>query len=436
MGVAVATVTRAYSEAERLGLVVGEVGRGTYIAEPPPGLAATHGQGAIDMTINRPPNEGAARQFANALRALSKRRDLADLLGIEPPNGWHRHRAAAAKWMRNRGVVVQPEQVVACNGVQHALSVILSAFTQPGDLIATEYLNYPGIRLLGDLHRLRLAGVAMDHEGLDVDQLERLCRRERVRLVICSPTAHNPTTVTLSQARRTQLADLARKHDLIIVENDVLGMMPLQHLPAISVLAPERTCYVTGLTKIVAAGFRLAFVSASQRLIERLTKAVHGTTWMPPPLLLEMFTLWMDDGVIDEVIAWHRLEIEARISSARRVLAGAVFSWDPSAYHLWLQLPDSSHALDFVNKARSEGVLVVPGSTFAVNTEAAGTNGVRISLGGQNDRRRVEQGLSRVRDILADLRTGPVFRNHLLSVDQWLSQQEPAQTADTGESCA
>jgi DNA-binding transcriptional MocR family regulator len=106
--IAVGTVTRAYSEAERLGLLVGEVGRGTYVSShrhtaSTPGM--TQRSPTIDLTLGRPPNDAAAAPFANALRKLSKRRDVGDLLGDEPAKGWLRHRLAAAKWISGRVVL-------------------------------------------------------------------------------------------------------------------------------------------------------------------------------------------------------------------------------------------------------------------------------------------------------------------------------------------
>jgi DNA-binding transcriptional MocR family regulator len=350
------------------------------------------------MTINRPPNEGAARHFASALRSLSKRRDVSDLLGIEPAHGWFRHRAAAARWIAARGLIVGPDQVIACNGVQHALSVILTAFAQPGAVITTEALNYPGIRLLADIHRLRLVGIPLDREGLDCNALETVCRRQHVSLVITSPTAHNPTTVTMSHERRQAIADLANRYDFLVVENDVLGMMPVTSAPAIAALASHRACYITGLTKIVAAGLRLAFITATQSFIRRLTDAVHGTTWMPPPLMLELFTLWADNGTIDEVIAWHRQELAARTDLARRILTDLPYSSDPNAYHLWLKSPRRSRLKGLIAATRARGVLLSPGTNFAVD-ETSVVDGVRVSLGGQNDRESVQYGLKIVREV-------------------------------------
>src|SRR3546814_17496940 len=91
---------------------------------------------------------------------------------------------------------------IACNGMQQAYAVIFGLLTSQGGMIGTEELNDPGIKLLADTYRIRLLGIPMDGEGMRTDALEQICRREKVAFVLCSPTAHNPTTITLSVERR------------------------------------------------------------------------------------------------------------------------------------------------------------------------------------------------------------------------------------------
>lgn len=399
---AVGTVTRAYSEAERLGLIVGEVGRGTYVSahrhtSAAPGITR---RDVIDLTLSRPPNEPATAAFAHALRVLSKRRDVSDLLGDEPANGWLRHRMAASKWIGGRGVSASAENVVACNGVQHALSVVLGGLSTAADVVASEELNYPGVPLLAKLYGLKVVGIPMDGNGLRADVLDHMCQRERVKFLLCSPTMHNPTTVTMNSARRQEIADVARKRGLTIIENDILGMMAAPTLPPLSSLAPERCCYLTGLTKLVATGLRLGFIVAPPALLGMVTTALHSTTWMPPPLMSEIFTLLVEEGSIDDIIEWHRSESRSRGDFARRALgaAGAVVS--SASYCVWVRLPKQWTEGSFVAAAQSRGVSVTPGSVFEVTRHTA-PNAVRIGLGSVNSRERVEGATKTLASILA-----------------------------------
>jgi len=415
LGVAIGTVTRAYSELERRGLVVGKVGSGTYVssfADVPGVVAQSSSRSIIDMTTSRPPPEGSAIHLANALRVLSKRRDIIDLLGTEPPNGSPRHRIMAARWIARRTQAVEPNQIVMCNGVQHALSTIFAALANIGDTIATEELNYPGIKLLADLHRINLVGVPMDENGIRADSLAELCRRLNVRFVLCSPTAHNPTTIMMSEERRTQLAALAGRYNFLIVENDILGMMPADQRLALRDLAPRRTIYVTGLSKVTAAGLRLGMIVAPGSLMQPLMSAVRSTTWMPQPLTLEIFSIWVENGSIDQIVHWHRQEITTRRAIAIDLLGSQRIRSDPSCYHLWLTLPASWTSDDFANEAYGQGVLLSPSDVFTIGSSLA-PGAARISLGSPNSHDRLSRGLAVLGTLLREPRA-PTERSVLL----------------------
>ena len=399
---AIGTVSRAYAEAERLGLVVGEVGRGTYVSmhrHSAPDARVPQLGSFIDLTLARPPNDVATIPFANALRKLSKRRDIGDLLGNEPPSGWLRHRLAAAKWLSSRGVLASAENVVACNGVQHALSVVLAAIGNARDVVATEELNYPGIQLLAKLYDLNLVGIPMDHEGLRADALDRICHRQAVRFLLCSPTMHNPTTVTMSMARRRQIVEVARKRGLIILENDILGMMPVDRLPPLAGIAPERSCYLTGLSKVVATGLRLGFIVAPEAMLHRVTTALHGTTWMPPPLMLEIFTLLVEDGSIASIIDEHRIEAKARGDLVHQILTHSQGA-SVANYFAWMPLPARWSEDVFVDTTRLKRVLVTPGRSFAISGHGPISAAIRIGLGSVNSRQQVESGLRQIALVL------------------------------------
>ena len=404
LGVAIGTVTRAYSEAEHQGLIVGRVGVGTFVSGPAARSAnvqqADGHDAVVDLTTSRPPLEGAATHFANALRILSKRHDVGKLLGTEPPNGWMRHRIAASKWLSRRLAGVEPNQIVMCNGVQHALSSIFAGLAQAGDIVVTEEINYPGVKLLGDLHRIRLLGVSMDDEGIRADEVAEACKRQAVRFLLCSPTIHNPTTISMSTRRRETLTELAIRYNFTIIENDILGMMAVEGLPSMYQLIPRRTIYVTGLSKVVAAGLRVGFIVASPSLLQPLMSGVRSTMWMPQPLMLEIFAHWVDNGSIDKVIAWHREEISARLVMVRQFIDSAELRVNAGSYHVWLPLPNQRRSADFVDEAYGQRVALSPSDTFAIDEVAP--NGLRIGIGAPNSRERLSAGLAVIAELLAN----------------------------------
>ena len=402
-GIAVGTVSRAYAEAERLGLIVGEVGRGTFVSPIHSTNAPLHEVPAnsLDLTINRPPPQGALNALRAALRSLAASADLGRLLGHQPVPGMSHHRAAAAHWISGTGLTPAAEQVVICNGVQHALAALFGALAKPGDVVLTEELNYPGIRLVGQLFGLRIHGLPMDSEGLLPDALEQASRALGAKFFFCTPTVQNPTAAVMSGRRREAIAAVAESQNLTLIEDDIYGLMLRDRMLPLAALVPDRSFYVTGTSKCIAEGVRLGYVVAPREHVAQVTTAVQATTWMPSAIIGEIVSRWLLDGTADAIVGWHRDEAAARQALARQYLGGFRYTTHPTAYHLWLELPDPWRSGQFVAQARQRGVLIVPSETFVVGRNPA-PHAIRISLGGLDERRAVERGLRTLATLLAE----------------------------------
>ena len=120
--------------------------------------------------------------------------------------------------LRRLGTSGYPARVMVTHGAQHAIAAVLRAIARPGDTVLTEALSYPGLIALAQSMRLQLIGVAIDNEGLEPAALDRAARTFRSRLLFCSPTLHNPTGATQSLARRHEIAEIARRRSLLVID--------------------------------------------------------------------------------------------------------------------------------------------------------------------------------------------------------------------------
>jgi len=230
LGVTVGTVSRAYSEAARQGLVSGEVGRGTFVrgggeSDAHPGDT----DGPVDLGQNHPPDPAGQPQRAallGALATLTARADAGRLLDYPAAGGSAADREAGASWIERAGVEASPEHVLVCTGSQHGLTVVLATQLEPGDLLLTESLTYAGLKSVAGLLHLRLKGLPMDAQGLRPEALEAACREGGAKALYLIPTLHNPTTAVMPEERRREIAAIARAHGLAIVEDDVHGLLP------------------------------------------------------------------------------------------------------------------------------------------------------------------------------------------------------------------
>ena len=224
IGVTLGTVTRAYEEARKKGLIKGEIGRGTYVArqlpEPKPlRVNADHPPGHIDLTCAYP-IYGVDPELAPVLRMLADRPDVQTLMCYQPSEGLYRHRAAGASWIRRMGLDASPENIIVTNGAQHANTAVFGLLAGPGDTILTEALTFPNIKSVAALMHLNLEPVAIDDQGLVPEAFEAACRNSRVRALYCIPTLHNPTTAIMPESRKKKIVAIARDHDVAIIEDE------------------------------------------------------------------------------------------------------------------------------------------------------------------------------------------------------------------------
>ena len=410
LGVTVGTVSRAYAEAERRGLVSGRVGRGTFVRElgveeeseafELPEWPATS---EIDLSMNLPASPdrlGEGEALASALTSISSRPGLGALLQYQQHEGLLPHREAGAEWIARAGMEVDPNRVLICSGAQHALTVCFSTLVKPGDVVLTESLTYVGMKALANAFHFRLQGVAMDEFGMLPEAFSAACESTGAKLLYCVPTIQNPTATVMPEERRREIAQVARHHGVTIIEDDIHGLLPPDPLPPLSSFAPDHSCYIASLSKSMAPGLRISYVAASAELVERLRPGLWVTTWMAAPLMAEIATVWIQNGTADRMLEKRREEAAFRQKLAARVLGGFRYQAHPFGYHLWLQLPEPWRAEDFTEQASKRGVAVTSPSAFVVGRGSL-PHAVRVCVGAVRSRERLVKGLETLAQILA-----------------------------------
>ncbi|MGH0036954.1 MAG: PLP-dependent aminotransferase family protein [Myxococcota bacterium] len=386
LGVTVGTVTRAYALARRRGFVAGEVGRGTFVRGAPPARAETFAiedrsePDTIELSLSIAPREQRVDLVADRLGELARDPSLADLCSYQPEAGHPRHRAAGARWLSSLGVEAHEDEVVVTAGVQHGLSLALSTCTRPGDAVLTEALTYPGVQWVADQHGLRLEGVALDEQGMRPDALRERIRQTGARTLYCTPHWQNPTGATMSEDRRAELAGIARESDLLIVEDDVYRPMLDEPRRPLSDFAPERSVFLTGFSKGVAAGLRVGFLRTTPERAARLGTGLRTGMWMVAPVMAELAARLVDSGAAASMIEWKRREMTLRYEAARRLLPEALGQRPAPAHHVWIPLPQPRTARAFVAEALERGVRVAGTGSFAVGGAGPPQEGIRLSL--------------------------------------------------------
>ena len=375
------TISRAYSEAHRRRLVQGEVGRGTYVLnQKSRELPASHGAVTLnlgqsewlDLSIIKPSSETLEFWLRDALVGMAHSTDFARALDYAPDGGHPAHREAGAQWLRHSLPDAQWQQVVITAGAQHGLMVAMSALTNAGDLVLCEALCYPGIISLAHGLDRRLRGVPMDDEGIIPEALRELCLREKPAMLVCVATCQNPTTAIMSQKRRAQIAALAEEFDFIILDDDIYGFLATDpSIKPLSAFAPERSVYLTSLSKSVMPALRIGYLYSPPKLLSRLTSMVRSSVWMPSPLTAQLASNVITEGLDKKLIRIQRNEAAGRQAIAGEIFANFELKAQPYSYHVWLTLPEPWSSDEFTLLARANGVLVLSGTQF--QAERSGT---------------------------------------------------------------
>ncbi len=414
VGASLGTVTRAYVEAERRGLVEGHVGRGTFVRDLTDleSYSPMVDRDQIDLgptAVPMHPGDPGHRALGAALADLGSRADLVALSGYQHSGGTMPQRRAGARWLALQGVDAPAEEVTLCGGAQHG-TLLLLAQLAGAEGVLVEEITYPG--LIAALRWLRIPAhpVSLDADGLVPDALARAARETGARVLYCTPTHHNPTAAVTPLARREAIVAACREHGITIIENGALAPLVPGAPPPLAALAPERTCYVSTLSKGVLPALRVGYVHTPPSVCAPLDVGVGATVWSASPLLAEVATRWIEGGTAESIRDWRRAEAAAREAMAAAALQPYGYQQREGAYFSWLPLPDHLPALGVVAEAGSRGVLIGPAHLFAARPGNV-PNAVRLSLAAPASREKLARGLEVVTEILRNgiTHAGPVM---------------------------
>ena len=379
LGVTIGTVSRAYAELERMGLVVARVGDGTFVRQRD--LERKRDIGFSNFVEERPEQFDMSRNMhipgaetsllAQSLLELARNpQTLAEMTLYTPDAGLPRYRQAGARWLAHGDFRPQAEQVLCVNGGQHGLLCTLMALLRAGDTLVTEQLTYPGLISAARMLGIKLLGAAMDEEGLIPAALDELCRQHRISALYCTPTLQNPTTGVLSVARREALVAVCREHNLLVIEDEAHAVLVEDRPPPLSFYAPERSVLIGSLSKAVAAGLRVGYLHAPVPLISRIAAALRGSCWMATPLAMELASGWIESGVAEKLLRQQIIEIGRRKQLVEGLLEGLSYRTHPQCPHFWIEVPEPWRASDVEAELKLKNYLVATAEAFAVGRAA------------------------------------------------------------------
>lgn len=379
-GIAVSTASRVYAELARRGLVIGEVGRGTYVrsdlnspraipVEPPPS--------AIDLqrTVTFLPEQEAL--LTETLAKLGRGPAIEAAMQQVGPMGTPQAQGVAAQFLSFEGYAPNPSDIRFAGNGRQAIAAALAALASPGERIGCEPLTYPVVKGIASRLGIALIPLAMDDEGLCPDSIIQAHRVTPLSGLYLQPSLQNPLGATMGARRRADLAAVLERTGLIAIEDAVYGFHA--EMAPLAALAPQHTILIDSLSKRVAPGLTVGMLAAPPGMGDRLGVSLRQGGWTTTGFPLAAGIHWMGSGIADRLAAIKRKDAAERQLIARAVLSDLDVVGDPRAYHLWLRLPEFWRAEAYATASLRRGIALIPSSAFAVAPGHA-QNAVRIAL--------------------------------------------------------
>lgn len=378
--IAVSTASRVYAELLRRGLVVGEVGRGTFVSGDARRGAAAPGEPRgirIDLEFNYPMLPDQTALIAESLEGLSKPLALDAALRQATSFGTPVMRNIGAAYLSQGAWSPGPEQLVFTGNGRQSIAAALAAIVPTGGRCGVEALTYPFIKGIAARLGIALIPLAMDEAGARPDAVEKAHRDANLSAIYIQPAIQNPLGMTMPSGRRVDLLRVAEKLNLPVIEDHVYGF--LDDEPPLAALGPDRCIVIDSLSKKVAPGLTLGFIVPPIRLRESVMASVRSGGWAASGFAFAAAERLIGDGTVAELARLKRLDAQARQKLAADRLSGFEIQANERCYHLWLALPAHWRSQSFVAAAARRDIALTPSTTFAI-TPGHAPNAVRLAL--------------------------------------------------------
>lgn len=290
--------------------------------------------------------------------------------------------------MAPQRVEAHPDDVVVTTGSQQALDLVTRIFVDPGDVVVAEAPSYVGALGVFRAYQADVVHVPLDADGLIPAALEETLtwlRRQgrRVKLLYTVPNHHNPAGVTLSAGRRAQVVEIARRHGVLVLEDDPYGLLGFDGdpLPALQPLDPDGVIYLGSFSKTFAPGFRVGWAVAPHAVREKLVLASEAAILCPSAFSQLAVSTYLDThdwmGQVRVFRALYQERAEATLAALADLLPRATWTTPRGGFYVWVTVPPGLDATAMLPRAVTERVAYVPGTAFYADGQ--GRDSMRLS---------------------------------------------------------
>ncbi|MEL7648128.1 MAG: PLP-dependent aminotransferase family protein [Sedimentibacter sp.] len=395
------TITKAYKLCELKGVIHAIVGSGTFVSPN-----ANSSSSIVNQSDTAIADMGMVLPFFNHNKSVKDivneviKKPLSEkLLEYSNPLGSLSQRIAGAKWVSQFGIDCHANNTIITAGAQNALAIILLSLFAPGDKIITDPYTYPNFIALANMLHIQLIAVKHDEQGMLPNELDTICSLENIQGIFLMTSCNNPTTIPLSNHRIRELCFVIKKHQLLVIEDDVFAFMKKNKVTPVCSLLPEQTIYVSGLSKSICAGIRVAYMCFPQKYLSRLEQGCYNVNIKASSLNVEVVTEIIQSGLAQKLI-----QEKYEMAITRNCLYAKYFPsvhCEPESYYQWLQLPEGYSGKFFEDLMESKNINVYGAERFSVG-DSAKSNAIRIATCSPATEASLELGLTAIKKAIKE----------------------------------
>lgn len=431
LGLTRLTVHNAYAELQADGWIESYVGRGSYVAERP-GIKAQMRPSPVlpPMPLLQPGALGEIMQlaqqrdiisFAQAAAAPETfptrefgrviQQVIADdgdaLFDYGMTQGETRLREQLSRYLLDRNVQAPPDQLIVVAGAQQGMDIVLRTIVQPGDVVLVEQPTYLGMIERMQMQGLKLVAVPMDEQGIRPDALETAIALHQPKLLYTIPTFHNPTGISMSPARQEVVLDIAQRHSLIVLEDDIYGQLSYDGPAPLPLKARDTSglvIYLNSFSKVFMPGLRLGLLAAAPPLLESLVGVKRLADLHSPQITQRALAEYLARGNfaahLRTIRSLYRTRRDAMVAALERYLPpDTTFTVPSGGFCCWVGLPPELRSDDVYLQAIERGVAFAPGQVFF--PEQPAQSFLRLSFAAQTPDV-IEQGIRTLGVVLSE----------------------------------
>ena len=306
----------------------------------------------------------------------------------------------AKRYLQRTGLSISPEHILITNGSQQCLDLIGKVLIDPGDPVAIERPGYLGAIQAFSLYEPQFVEVPLLEDGPDTAVLSQVLDTYSPTLFYGVPNFQNPTGISYSGEKRSEVANVLSEHDTLFIEDDAYGELRFREddLPLVSSYLPGQGVITGSFSKIIAPGMRMGWITAPPEVFAQVVTAKQASDLHSNNLTQRIIYKFLADNDIDQHIRHIREVYRYQRDIMVRIIEetfppGITITRPDGGMFLWATFPPGFSTMDLFHIAIKENVAFVPGNPFY--TDGSGSNTMRLNYS-NSDEERIVEGITRL----------------------------------------